>query len=335
MTPCRYRAPADRRPSASSSSYPHRFDRQSRTADPREPRSSIHRPRRPPRRTSEARATQGPNHPYRESQRVERHTHPGSSADGSGRTTGEAQGQLSGSRSSNPRANQRRRRSQNNATTTPEIYRHPARAIHRIAAAACEVPSSPGAIDRECDRNALPMPSELRGDRNRRPMRRLRRLRTELAAELISTNVCGCPRTSANRSCSKKGTAANGASTRSLAAIQHDHQMRRAVVESVTHALPALNRRVGRIERMTTSLALMLNIGPGVAVLFALCGVMLAPYRATRMPHAHDGPSAVGGDGPSRSDLSGERRHRTDGPLRTNHAGPATQRRRAPAAPPA
>jgi hypothetical protein len=86
---------------------------------------------------------------------------------------------------------------------------------------------------------------------------------------------------------------------------------------------------------MTTSLALMLNIGLGVAVLFALCGVMLAAYRAMRMPHADNGLSAAGGDGPSRSDLSRERRHRTDGPRRTNHAGPATQRRRAPAAPPA
>ena len=86
---------------------------------------------------------------------------------------------------------------------------------------------------------------------------------------------------------------------------------------------------------MTTSLALMINIGVDVAILLALCGVMLAAYRAMRRPHADDGLSAAGGDGPSRSDLSGERRHRTDGPRRTNPAGPATQRRRAPAAPPA
>ena len=91
------------------------------------------------------------------------------------------------------------------------------------------------------------------------------------------------------------------------------------VVESVTHDVAAVDRRAGRIESMTTSLALMINIGLDVAILLALCGVMLAVYRAIRKPYADDGLSAVGGDGPSRSDLSGERRLRTDGPRRTNH----------------
>ena len=45
---------------------------------------------------------------------------------------------------------------------------------------------------------------------------------------------------------------------------------------------------------MTTSLVLMLNIGLDVAVLFALCGVMLAAYRAVRRPDAPSGVSAAG-----------------------------------------